>query len=806
MKEIFNSIIHMAKHFKLATFINLFGLVASFAAFYFLMTQIVYQVTFNREVEGSDQLYLMECDYVYDELQYCENMSRSFADALQGMPEVESYSLTSDPSVTEFKLSFKKEDQVKKYLFFKANNTALSTLSAQVIDGKIDWADDDFYGLVIPASIAMDYFGTTKAAGKTMLYIYYDETGKTYIDSLNVRGVFEDFPEKSELVNCIYGNLGPSNTLEMNFIYKCIIKFKSFPKDTEAFNTRLKKRIIGDLLEATKQDDIGQEAQFIIRTVNNTSFRYIPLNKTYFDASRISTCDRGYRGELLIMQIACLLVIIIAAINFLNFTLAESPMRIGSLNTRRVLGASRRTLWLGIVAECVVTSLIACLLAIGVWQLYQLAPLPQLPIVGNLAIPGHWQIVVLMIAIAIVVGIIAGVYPATFATSYPPVLALKGSFWLTPHGKKLRTALVCVQLTVSILMAIYIGVLYLQSHYIYHSSYGFEKDRILTTSTLPYNLTDQEIKDLYQELVKIPEVENAAFSTALLGTTDLHSVWRSENNGTDEEVRQSFNAVGPEYMSTMGINIIEGRDFNDTDTLAAIINQAARKRWADLKVGEKIRIASDDSAVVVGVCDNIRFGSTRINNDKPFTFILMPDYFYGFLNLRIANGANPQATMAKVKKLVNKYCGNDQVEVSFYNQTLAKTYEREFRYNMQMVIISIICLLITLIGVLCLTLFETEYRRKEIGIRKVAGATSGEIIRMFTNRYIIMLLISFAVAAPLAYIACRLTLSYFAEHTPIHWWVFPLALLLVGGVILGTVALQCWSTARENPVKSIKSE
>ena len=172
MKEIFNSIIHMAKHFKLATFINLFGLVASFAAFYFLMTQIVYQVTFNREVEGSDQLYLMECDYVYDELQYCDNMSRSFADALQGMPEVESYSLTSDPSVTEFKLSFKKEDQVKKYLFFKANNTALSTLSAQVIDGKIDWADDDFYGLVIPASIAMDYFGTTKAAGKTMLYIY----------------------------------------------------------------------------------------------------------------------------------------------------------------------------------------------------------------------------------------------------------------------------------------------------------------------------------------------------------------------------------------------------------------------------------------------------------------------------------------------------------------------------------------------------------------------------------------------------------------------------------------------------------
>jgi len=137
---------------------------------------------------------------------------------------------------------------------------------------------------------------------------------------------------------------------------------------------------------------------------------------------------------------------------------------------------------------------------------------------------------------------------------------------------------------------------------------------------------------------------------------------------------------------------------------------------------------------------------------------------------------------------------------------LKSTYEKEFRFVNQMVTISIICIILTLIGVFCLTIFETEYRRKEIGIRKVSGATTGDIVLMFCRRYTWLLLISFAIAAPLAYYSGRLTLAYFAEHTRIHWWIFPVALVAVGIITLGTVAFQSWRAARENPVNNLKTE
>ena len=214
------------------------------------------------------------------------------------------------------------------------------------------------------------------------------------------------------------------------------------------------------------------------------------------------------------------------------------------------------------------------------------------------------------------------------------------------------------------------------------------------------------------------------------------------------------------------------------------------------------------------MCEDIRYGTTRISNNKPFCFIIdknnavFQSLDYNRMNVRIAANSDEKAIRQQINDLAKKCYKTDDIETVFFNKTLEKTYKDEFRYINLMLIISAISLIITIIGVVCMTLFETEYRRKEIGIRKVAGATTGEIIRMFCRRYAGILAISFVISVPLSYLIGELSLNYFAEHYDLiaAWWIFPISLLLVSGVTLGVVLFQSWRIARENPVNSIKAE
>ena len=176
------------------------------------------------------------------------------------------------------------------------------------------------------------------------------------------------------------------------------------------------------------------------------------------------------------------------------------------------------------------------------------------------------------------------------------------------------------------------------------------------------------------------------------------------------------------------------------------------------------------------------------------------------MSVFLKDDTNRASVKQQVDSVLTARYGSKIKPTKFFNEVLRDTYKNEFRYMNLMVIICIICLIITLIGIFCLTMFETEYRRKEIGIRKVMGATTREIIDMLCRRYALYVLISFAIAAPVAGFFGWLTLKQFPQHTIIHWWLFPLALLLVGGLMLGTIVYKSWRTAIETPSNSIKSE
>ena len=266
------------------------------------------------------------------------------------------------------------------------------------------------------------------------------------------------------------------------------------------------------------------------------------------------------------------------------------------------------------------------------------------------------------------------------------------------------------------------------------------------------------------------------------------------------------------YLRTMGIKVTEGHDFTEHDGDCYIINEAARKKWDWVEMDKKLL---EDDLPVIGVCQNLRFASTRVdNNDSPMAFIVYGPIYkelgwtnnLGVMNVRVAEGVDKVQMRKTIKDICMKLGAKHEPEVKFLDQMLEQTYQEEFRFVRQVFIFSLICLVITLIGVFCMTMFETEYRRKEIGIRKVMGSSTQEILMMFCRHYALLLAISFIIAAPVAYYIGQQWLQSFAERTPIYWWLFPLALLTVGVITLTTVIIQSWRTANENPVNSIKNE
>lgn len=803
MKETLMNAIYMARRFKTASTLNLFGLVVAFAACYLLLTQIIFQYTYNRGVDDYQRLYRMESNFTYREWESSEHICRPFAEGLKALPQVESYSLIWNNNFypdTRIVLKGKKEYPLT---FSIGNNTAVSALTNRVLDGKIEWTDNDQDGVIIPDSIAQVYFGTTQAAGSVMLTLNY--SGQC--EKKRVLGVYKSFPDNCEFPNCIYENMRDIDLTILYPGYKCYVKFTNGEHDFDAIVRSLKQAVIDTLIANTHRAGEKLDTN-AIKDIQKTNIKFIPLKDCYFQFTSFTQGEHGYRGMFYILVLACLLIIIISTVNFLNFTLAESPMRIRGLNTRLVLGAKRQRLQVSMVTECVLTSLCACLIGLTFCGLLSLVPSIRTVFENDFVLSNHWWLVVFLLLLSIALGIIAGVYPAIFATSFPPAMVLKSSYGLTPQGVRLRTSLVFLQLLASMFMVTYIGYLFLQNRYIFNSDYGFDKNQIVVCPLPSDKKHTESIDGFCQTLTKNPAINGVSLSSGVIGSTDAHYMIKTIDS-KGELASYNFMLVDRQYLSTMGIKIIKGRNFFPDDTAAAIINEAAFRRMS-WKVGDKISTSEDetpDSAVIIGVCADIRYGTTFTGNDQAYVFVLDRGQYelpVLMLNINVASTANQDTVIQQVQKLLTSH-DIDSTPIR-YDKKLETTYQRELHFINLIGILSAICIMITLIGVFCLTMFETEYRRKEIGIRKVLGAKSGEIVKMLCGHYVPLILLSFVIAAPLAGYFGWLTLKPFSQHADISWWIFPIALVLVGSITLATVALKSWRTARENPSNSLKNE
>ena len=259
----------------------------------------------------------------------------------------------------------------------------------------------------------------------------------------------------------------------------------------------------------------------------------------------------------------------------------------------------------------------------------------------------------------------------------------------------------------------------------------------------------------------------------------------------------------------MGIKITEGRDFKPGDGDVYIFNEAAHKKYPWMRVDEP---AVPEDYPVIGFCENIRFSSFR-NNDaaEPMAF-----FIYGkdhadwdansVLNIRVASGVDKVDMLHRLAEAAEKMAPGRDFRFRFMDEVIDQNYHQELRFTRQILLFSLIAIVLSMIGVFGLTLFESEYRRKEISIRKIMGSSTGEILYMFTKRYFVMLVVCFVLAVPFGWWIGHDWLESFSDKTPIRAWVFVASFLLVSLITVLTVTFQCWKNANENPVRSIKTE
>ena len=791
------SLLYLFRRYRVATLLNLLGLGVAVATFYLFMTQVIYNRTYNHNIHNYEHMYRLEIYGNFGDV-WGANVCRPFVTILKDIPQIKNVTYIS-PYVNE--TDVKVGNRTITVPSINMGKPGIEFFTGKLLSGSSKTCGEG-YNVIVNRSTAEKMFGTANAAGKT----FEGENGDGSKTTVTVVGVSEDMPDNCTLPNGVYlceNERVMNEWSEWSFNVYMLLDDGANPKKVE--------RAIK--LAFMKVNGVSEKDEKRFDKEVNMKFRISPMDDIYF--SGVGKQDKGNRNLVGVLTVASVFVLFIAMLNLLNFSLSEIPMRMRGINTRRVMGASIGCLRLKMIMENVMFAFVALLIGIVLVIAFQRSETCMKLVSGDIHFASHMVLAAVMAVSALVVGALSAVVPAFYSTSFTPAMVLKGSFGLSPRGRRLRMAIMAVQFCLAFALTIYIGVMSSQSSYIFNSDYGFNKNEVFYTWL---SEEAQAKKDAVRaELKKLPFVESVGFAQNAIGTSDGYMGW-GRGDGDHHMVLQVL-PCDYEYLRTMQLKIVEGRDFRESDmkTGAYVLNKAAMAQYKWLVVGDSIgrqsNWGSQSNYNIVGVCNNFKLKSMRCDNSNvAVAFVIFgPDMAEwgdrcGQVFVRVAKNQDKIEAKRRIAEVLNRLDGSQKYEMWFLDDDLQQTYVEEFRFISQVKLFAIICIIITIIGVFSLTMFETEYRRKEIAIRKVMGSSIGSVVRLFAMRYALPLVVAFVVAAPVGWWLSNSWLQSFAEHTPIHWWLFPLSFVLVSAVVVITVIIQSWRVATANPVESIKTE
>lgn len=786
MKTIIRNFLSVLRRFKMATALNLAGLAVAFAAFIIILIQVNFERNFDKCHPTANRVYRLD---LTGGGTFSTILPRAFIEAfISSSPHIEAGTLIN-PYIGP--IYFSVQEGGEKHGFRETIQTChlaiTSVFGFPIVEGTADCLKEPDK-VIIPRSLASKLFGSQPAVGKAIRA--EEPVWSKERQDFTVGAVYRDFPGNTQMRNVIYSamdeNFARTNFAASNYICYVLLDDPSSARDVvDNFNRHF---------DFTKIGDSGQR----VKIVPLTDIYY--LNEDH-DGNIFHSGDKEVMTLLFWIAI---LIIIVAAINFTNFSTALTPLRIKSINTQKVLGSSDRLLRGSLLIEAIAICMIGWFISLFiVWALNETASLPFID--ADLSLSGNLPVVLLTAVIALLTGVIAGIYPAYYITSFAPALVLKGSFGLSSSGRKLRTALISIQFVVSIMLIIGACFMRLQNSYMRSFSLGFDKDQIAIVE-LGGQLYKEHHETYANRLKDYPGIEDVAFSMQKLGSRDGYSTSGGEYK--QKEFHYFMLPVSDNFLGTMGIRVTGGRDFQRSDSqspdYAYIFTETTRKEM-DMDAGDLFGGWDGHTGRIAGFCENVKFTSLR-QGENNIGFFVTEGFSLPVSYVRLKAGTDVHAAVEHIRKTLADIDPAFPFDVEFYDTVFNNLYHREESLRSMITLFSLLAIIISLVGVFGLVVFETQYRRKEIGIRKVHGATVREILSMFNKAYFRIVAICFVVAAPVAWYGVKTWLESFAYKTPMYWWVFAIAFLIVMAITMATVTFQNWKAANANPVNSLKSE
>ncbi|MRY86018.1 ABC transporter permease [Parabacteroides distasonis] len=785
MKTILRNLLSVLRRFKMATLLNVLGLSVAFSAFILIMMQVDYDRNFDRGIKDVDRIFRVEVAYESGTKQAIIN--RPLAEAfIRSSPHILAGSLL-DPW-GEGAFFYTEENGVRnnfKERWMRVFPEYADIFTFDMLDGSADKLKEPNM-VLLPLSLSNKLFGNQSAVGKQLHMV--NSKGV-----FTIGGVYRDFPDNSSVGNSIYYQLNPKENFQNfgNWNYMFYVRL-----DDPANASGLFENFKAHFDVSTLSKDFSWEGGGMSLVLN-------PLTEVHFDSGvTYDNAPKASKSTMLVLFAIAIVIVVIAGINFTNFSTALTPMRIKSINTQKVLGGEVSVIRMSLILEAIVISVISFLLALLWVSLFSSTTLSAL-IDARIALMDYPLLLGATALIAIATGLCAGLYPAYYMTSFSPALVLKGSFGLSPKGRQMRNVLIGVQYVASFGLIIGAIFMYLQNYYMQHAPLGYDKDEIIVTDLNSKLWKSHEA--FVSQVKSFSGIDDVTFAEPLLSSSDQYMGWGREYQG--REISFQCLPVDPSFLKVLGIQVNEGRDFREEDANnpygAYIFNERARAAY-EMEVDAMI-----DSTKIVGFIPDVKFASFR-TEIAPMAFFVWGTRNWGsrpnWAYIKVKAGSDLRAAMDHVRSAVRTFDPEYPFNIRFFNQVLNDLYKKEGNLSSLITLFGLCAIFISIVGVFGLVVFDSEYRKKEIAVRKVLGSTMGEIIVMFNKTYIRILCVCFVLGAPVAGYAVSRWLENFAYKTPMYWWVYLIAFAIIAVITILTVTFQNWHAANENPVHSIKNE
>jgi putative ABC transport system permease protein len=807
---------NLAKN-KVFSFINIFGLSVGLTCCILISLYINHEISYDKYHKNANRIFRLGTVFIDQGVgEPGANTSAPLGKLIQQeYPEVEASArllnlFRDDKTLFQVTGNDSKLKSFYETKGFLADSNFFQILTYHFKEGDAKTSLLEPNSVVINEEIAQKLFGKESAINK-IVWIRSSTNGDT---SFRVTGVFSNPPGPSHLDARFFmsfkggrmnrfANDNPSLLNNNMFYTYLLLKNSSDANKLAAKFPGFVQRHLGNELKQT-----GKQRKYFLTSVSDIYLSGIAKN---------SIIAGGSKTTLFILGSIAILTLLIACINFMNLSTANSAKRAAEVGVRKVLGAQKQSLLRQFLGESLIMAGIALILAL----LFSFLLLPVFEQVSGKTLTISFEQKIILggsfFLLALITGLLAGSYPAFYLSSFRPIKVLKGKFSNSLAAISLRKGLVVFQFIISIVLIIASIVIAKQMGYMQQKDLGFQKEQQIVIP-LRTSIAKNSVQAFKDEIANNTSISSIGTSMAYPGIFNPQD-WLMYRQGQTMNNSKTvyINLVDNSFLQTLGVKVVAGRLFSKefaADTLTSfVINEEAVKEFGFASPQDAIGkwLAADwdgeqNRFTIVGVVRNFHFKDLH-ESIEPFAFRFYNDADAGF-NYLVAhsNGANIKPSLSVLENTWKKLNPNEPFEYSFLDQDFQKNYESESKQASLINYFTIIAIIISCLGLFGLATFTAEQRRKEIGIRKVLGASVSGLVTLLSKDFLRLVIIAVIIASPLAWWAMHKWLQNFAYQTSITWQVFALTALIAVVIAFATISFQAIKAAIVNPVKSIRTE